>query len=256
MAQGVIQGGLGSSTGMRMRRTAPAPALAAIAAIALAGAVACSPGPAPGQLAESSAGHAALLANTGQTQGTLKIASGATAITIATARSNGPLVTASTSSHANVRPVITRGRVIRIALRPARGSGAPATLRVWLNAAVRWDLIVGGGAVGLVMNLRSARLGTTDIDAGFTAITMRLPKPPGTATVTLAGGASRVRLFLPSAVPAQVRLDGGAGHATLAGRTYAGVAGGTVLTAPGWAKATRRYRIEAPAGVSSISVSR
>ena len=238
---------------MRMRRTARA--LAAVAVSGLASVAGCSPGPAPGQLAESGPGHAALLANTGQARGTLKIASGATAITIGTARSNGPLVTATTPKHANVRPVIEPGRVIKVLLRPAGGTGAPATLRVWLNDAVRWNLVVGGGAVGLILNLRSARLGTTDIDAGFTAITMRLPKPSGTGTVTLAAGASRVQLVLPHAVPARLRLAGGAGHATVAGRTYAGVAGGTVLIAPGWAGAARRYQIDAPAGVSSISVS-
>jgi hypothetical protein len=32
------------------------------------------------------------------------------------------------------------------------------------------------------------------------------------------------------------------------------VAGGTVLAAPGWAQAANRYDIEAPAGVSAITV--
>ena len=204
-------------------------------------------------LVENSSGHAVLLANTGQARATLEIASGATAITIGTAGSNGPLVRASTPKHANIRPVIKRGRVITVTLRHAAGQPAPATLRVYLNDAVRWRLVVGGGAVGLVLNLRSAHLRATDITAGFTAITMRLPKPAGTGTVTLAGGASRVRLDLPHGVPARLRLDGGAGHATVAGRTYVGVAGGTVLTAPGWAGALRRYQVDAPA-CSSISV--
>ena len=35
---------------------------------------------------------------------------------------------------------------------------------------------------------------------------------------------------------------------------YTGVAGGTMLTMPGWASALRRYDIDAPAGVSAISV--
>jgi hypothetical protein len=42
--------------------------------------------------------------------------------------------------------------------------------------------------------------------------------------------------------------------ATLAGQTYTGVADGTVLAAPGWAQAASRYDIDAPAGVSAISV--
>jgi hypothetical protein len=61
-------------------------------------------------------------------------------------------------------------------------------------------------------------------------------------------------LSLPAGVPAQLRLDGGAASATLAGHTYIGAAGGTVLAAAGWASAASRYDIDAPAGVSAISV--
>ena len=70
----------------------------------------------------------------------------------------------------------------------------------------------------------------------------------------LAGGESQALLSLPAGVPARLRLDGGAASATLAGQTYTGVAGGTVLAAEGWAGAPSRYDIEAPAGVSAISV--
>lgn len=234
---------------MRMRWMAIAAAATGLVSVA-----ACARGPATGEQIENASGHAVELASTGQARATLEIASGATAITIGTADPNGPLVRASTPKHANIRPVIKRGRVITVTLRHAIGHPAPATLRVYLNDAVRWRLVVGGGAVGLVLNLRLAHLRATDITAGFTAITMRLPEPAGTGTVTLAGGASRVQLVLPHGVPARLRLDGGAGHATVAGRTYAGVAGGTVLTAPGWAGALRRYQVDAPAGLSSITV--
>ncbi|HEY3903470.1 MAG TPA: hypothetical protein VGM14_06185 [Streptosporangiaceae bacterium] len=234
---------------MRMRWMAIAAAATGLVSVA-----ACARGPANGAQIENASGHAVLLANTGQARATLEIASGATAITIGTADSNGPLVRASAPKHANIRPVIKDGRVITVTLRHTTGQPAPATLHVYLNDAVRWRLVIGGGAVGLVLNLRSAHLRATDIIAGFTAITMWLPRPAGTGTVTLAGGASRVQLVLPHGVPARLRLDGGAGHATVAGRTYAGVAGGTVLTAPGWAGAPGRYQVDAPAGLSSISV--
>ena len=36
--------------------------------------------------------------------------------------------------------------------------------------------------------------------------------------------------------------------------THTGIAGGTVLTAPGWGSAVDRYDILAPAGVSDVSV--
>jgi hypothetical protein len=55
-------------------------------------------------------------------------------------------------------------------------------------------------------------------------------------------------------VLARLRLDGGAASATIGGRSYTGVAGGTMLTMPGWASAPSRYDIDAPAGVSAISV--
>jgi hypothetical protein len=55
-------------------------------------------------------------------------------------------------------------------------------------------------------------------------------------------------------VAARLRLDGGASSATIGNLTYTGVTDGTMLTMPGWASAPRRYDIDAPAGVSAISV--
>jgi hypothetical protein len=72
--------------------------------------------------------------------------------------------------------------------------------------------------------------------------------------VVLAGGASQVSLSIPAGVAARLRLDGGASSATIGNLAYTGVAGGTMLTMPGWASAPRRYDIDAPAGVSAISV--
>ena len=93
-----------------------------------------------------------------------------------------------------------------------------------------------------------------DFTAGSSLITMQLPAPDGTVTVELAGGASQLNLSLPAGVPARLRLDGGASAVTLGGRSYTGIAGGTVLTMPGWAAASSRYEIDAPAGISAISV--
>jgi hypothetical protein len=72
--------------------------------------------------------------------------------------------------------------------------------------------------------------------------------------VVLAGGASQVSLSIPPGVAARLRLDGGASSATIGNLTYTGVTGGTMLTMPGWASAPRRYDVDAPAGVSAISV--
>jgi hypothetical protein len=102
--------------------------------------------------------------------------------------------------------------------------------------------------------LGRGQLRGADFAAGSSRITMRLPRPRGTVTIMLAGGASQVSLATPAGVPARLRLDGGASTATLGGRNYTGIAGGTVLTGPGWTSAVDRYDIDAPAGVSTISV--
>jgi hypothetical protein len=67
---------------------------------------------------------------------------------------------------------------------------------------------------------------------------------------------SGIRPSLAGHGPVLLRLDptGGAASATLAGQIHVGVAGGTVLAAPGWAQAASRYDIDAPADVSAISV--
>jgi hypothetical protein len=43
---------------------------------------------------------------------------------------------------------------------------------------------------------------------------------------------------------------------TVDGQSLTGVAGGTVVTPPGWATATARFDVDATAGVSSLTVSR
>ncbi len=117
-----------------------------------------------------------------------------------------------------------------------------------------WRLTLSGGASQTGVFLAGGRLRGADFTAGSSQITMRLPRPSGTVQIVLAGGASQVRVAVPAGVPARLRLDGGAGAATLDGQARSGLAGGTVLTDPGWAAAADRYDIDAASGVSVISV--
>jgi hypothetical protein len=57
-------------------------------------------------------------------------------------------------------------------------------------------------------------------------------------------------------VPARVTAGGGAAFISLDGQHLTGVAGGTVVTSPGWAAATSRYDIDATSGFSRLAVSR
>ena len=191
----------------------------------------------------------------GRQRAELAVLSGATSITVGTATRPGPLIRVSTPDAAGSVPVLAvSGGTVQLTLRDSgTGGGAPAAVRVTLNPDVAWRLTLSGGASQTAVFLGAGRLRGADFTAGSSQVTMRLPRPRGTVKIVLAGGASQVTLTAPAGVPARLALDGGASTATLAGQTTSGIAGGTVLTAPGWASAANRYDIEAPAGVSDIS---
>jgi hypothetical protein len=191
----------------------------------------------------------------GQQRAELAVLSGATSITVGTAVMPGQLVRVSTPDAAGSVPVLAvSGGTVQLTLRGTAAGGGPAAVRVTLNPGVAWRLTLSGGASQTSVFLGAGRLRGADLTAGSSQVTMRLPRPRGTVRIVLAGGASQVRLSAPAGIPARLALDGGASTATLAGQTTTGIAGGTVLTAPGWAGAADRYDIEAPAGVSDISV--
>ncbi len=198
--------------------------------------------------------HAAAMPRAGRQTAVLEVVSGATTLSVGTGDLGGSLLRAWTPASSGTRPVLTgRGPAVLLRLESA-GHGGPATVHVLLNPHVIWRLVLAGGTSRTTVSLGRGRVSGVDLAAGTSVIRMTLPRPGGTVPVVLAGGASQALLSLPAGIPARLRLIGGAGFATLAGHTYTGVAGGTVLTAAGWARAASRYDIEAPAGVSAISV--
>jgi hypothetical protein len=198
--------------------------------------------------------HFAQLASTGQHSATLAIVTGAATLTVTAATMPGSLMQVSTPGNSGVRPelVSSAGRA-RLSLL-ATGQPGPNAVSIELSTAVTWQLQFTGGTNQTFLNLSNGQIADLDFTAGSSLIQMTLPPPAGTATITLAGGASQVSLTLPPGVPARLHLDGGASAATLAGQTYNGVARGTVLSSPGWAQAENRYDIDAPAGINDISV--
>ena len=197
--------------------------------------------------------HAVAMPRDGRHSATLKIVSGAATVVVGTANVGDNLIRVSPPVNSGVRPILA-GRGPVLLYLDATGQSGPAAVHILLNPHVIWRLTFAGGTSLTTVNLGQGRVRSVDFAAGSSVIQMTLPRPAGTASVVLAGGASQAMLSLPAGVPARLRLDGGAASATLAGQTYTGVAGGTVLAAAGWARAASRYDIEAPAGVSAISV--
>lgn len=198
--------------------------------------------------------HIAALARNGRLAADLDVVSGAATLSIGTAPLGGDLLRAWTPANSGSRPDLVDGSGVQLFL-DSTGQPGPAAVRIVLNSAVTWRLRLSGGATQTSVSLGKGRLGGADFTAGSSLITMTMPRPHGTVTVELAGGASQVNLSLPAGVPARLQLDGGASTATIAGHTHTGLPAGTVLAAPGWAQAANRYEIDAPAGISTISVS-
>jgi hypothetical protein len=232
--------------------------LAAVLAIGAAVVVGCSGAPGAPQATRPEFGpaaHRATLAATGQRQATLALVSGAATVTVSAAAPSSTLARASTPTNANVRPQFELAADRAQLFLDATGQSGAGAISIQLTRSVTWQLQFSGGSNQTILNLADSKIASIDFTAGASLIQMTLPRPTGTATITLAGGAGQVSVTVPSGVPVRLRLYGGASAATLFGGTHAGVARGTVLSSPGWAQAANRYDIDAPAGVSDISVS-
>jgi hypothetical protein len=242
----------GKLTAMRIRLITTS----AAATLALAG---CASAPAATTSANRTQlaprpGHVARLAAGGQRDAGLTVLSGAASVTVSAATMPGTLVRAWTPASSGVRPelVLVNGTVqLYLA---STGQGGPDAVLIQLSSAVRWQLQLSGGASQTSVQMGNGKLSGLDFTAGSSVITTALPRPAGTVTITLAGGASQLTIAVPAGVPARLQLVGGASQATLGGRTYTGIAGGTVLAMPGWSAAASRYDLDATSGVSEVSV--
>jgi hypothetical protein len=129
-------------------------------------------------------------------------------------------------------------------------------VKVVLNSAVTWGLDLASGTQRTVLDLRGGTVAGVAVTAGSAVLDVSLPRPTGTLPFLLAGGVSQFRLSLPGGVPVQVTVGGGASSVSVDDQKVTGIAGGTVLTPPGWATATSRFDIDATSGFSQLTVGR
>jgi hypothetical protein len=207
----------------------------------------------------SSPSHVASMSRGTQTSASLKVASGTPILEISVANLGGTLLRAATPDGAPVRPVLSGSELIVLSLAGAShgiGQGSGYAVQVVLNSAVTWSLDLAGGTELSRVDLRGGKVGGIAVTAGSDILDVSLPRPAGTLPFLLAGGVSQFRLSLPGGVPAQVTVGGGASFVSVDDQNLTGVAGGTVLTPPGWATATSRFAIDATSGFSRLTVSR
>jgi hypothetical protein len=211
-------------------------------------------------LTTSASSHVVSMPTAGRTSAALKITSGTPVLEVSVGKLGGTLLRVSTPDGAPVRPVLSGSRLIVLSLTGgAQGSSGQSSgyaVKVVLNSAVTWSLDLAGGTQRTVADLRGGKVGGIAVTAGSDIMDVSLPKPAGTLPFLLAGGASQFLLSLPGGVPAQVTVGGGASFVSVDDQNLTGVAGGTVLTPPGWAAATSRFYIDATSGFSRLTVSR
>jgi hypothetical protein len=229
-------------------------AIAAVtAAVAAAGGTALA-------LTTSGPPHAVSMARGSLTRAALKVTSGTRFLDVSTGKLGGTLLRVSTPDDAPARPVLSGSGLIVLSLAGAgapHGSGSSGyVVTVVLNSAVTWSLDLAGGTQRTEADLRGGKVAGVAVTAGSAELDVSLPRPAGTLPFLLAGGVSLFRLGLPGGVPAQVTVGGGASFVSVDDQNLTGIAGGTVLTPPGWATATSRFDIDATSGFSRLTVSR
>ena len=213
-------------------------------------------------LTTSPSSHVVSISTAGRTSAALKVTTGMPVLQVSVGKLGGTLLRASTPDDAPVRPVLSGSRLIVLSLTGAahgsgdNGQGSSYAVKVVLNSAVTWSLDLAGGTQRTVADLRGGKVGGIAVTAGSDILDVSLPGPAGTLPFLLAGGASQFLLSLPGGVPAQVTVGGGASFVSVDDQNLTGVAGGTVLTPPGWATATSRFYIDATSGFSRLTVSR
>jgi hypothetical protein len=238
-------------SGLLSRRFVVIAAAAAVLAVAAGGTAFA--------LSASSSGHVASLPIAGRSRAALKITSGTSVLHVSVADLHGALLRASTPDGAPVRPVLSGSAPIVLSLAgggttSARSAGYAVT--VVLSSSVVWSLDFAAGTQRTDADLRGGRVGGIAVMAGSDILSVSLPRPSGTLPFLLAGGVSQFLISLPGGVPARVTVGGGASYVSMGNHDLTGVAGGTVLTPPGWATATSRFDIDATSGFSRLTVSR
>ena len=210
-------------------------------------------------LTTSAPSHVVSMSTAGRTSAALKVTAGTPVLKVSVGKLGGTLLRVSTPDDAPVRPVLSGSRLIVLSLTGAAaapGQGSGYAVKVVLNSAVTWSLDLAGGTQRTEADLRGGKVGGIAVTAGSDILDVSLPKPAGTLPFLLAGGASQFLLSLPGGVPAQVTVGGGASFVSVDDQNLTGVAGGTVLTPPGWVTATSRFDIDATSGFSRLTVSR
>ncbi|WP_432972068.1 hypothetical protein [Dactylosporangium sp. CA-233914] len=188
---------------------------------------------------------------------TLEVSSGAESVIIHAEPLDALLYRASTLPGSKVEPVAEEaGDNVRLRLNGTEIAGQ-ATVHVYLNDKVRWQLTLAGGGLRQVVDFGGGRLSGIEVQSGVQELDVTVPKPEGTMPIHV-GGVGRLAVHAPAGVPAQVKLgdNGTIGEVRLDDQVTKNVSGARTLTGQGWDTATDRYALQVDTAAAAVSVDR
>jgi DNA-binding MarR family transcriptional regulator len=123
-----------------------------------------------------------------------------------------------------------------------------------LSSALPWSIEIRRGVSHLDADLRELQIHAIEINGGASESELSLPRPRGTSTLKVLGGASRLSIRRPRNSAAQISVRGGASSLAFDSQRLGAVGGATRLSTPGWDTASDRWSIEVTGGASDLSV--
>jgi DNA-binding MarR family transcriptional regulator len=126
--------------------------------------------------------------------------------------------------------------------------------RIALNPRVPWSFEVDGGLTDLEADLRSLQFEGLAVRGGANHLSLRLPRPDGSARLAISGGASNARIERPVGTAVSLRVRGGVSHLTFDDQRLQAATGDTHLQSSDFADAAARYEIELSGGVNHLTV--
>jgi hypothetical protein len=125
---------------------------------------------------------------------------------------------------------------------------------VALNASVTWHIEVRGSTSRLTAELHEVRLGSINLAGGASRIEVRLPRPSGTVSVRISGGASNVIIHRPEGVAARIHVGGGATNLIFDEKHFGATGGDVNLQSPDYYHTANRYEIEVMGGANNLTI--
>jgi DNA-binding MarR family transcriptional regulator len=125
---------------------------------------------------------------------------------------------------------------------------------ILLHRGVPWDIVVRGGLMRMTGDLDGLVLAGLEISGGAADLTLALPEPKGTVSLSIRGGVHNVTLNRPGQSPARLHITHGASDLTIDAMHLGAVGGDTRWESPEFADATDRYDIRITGGARSFSL--